>query len=274
MATTKNIDHVAQALSKLPIYSRKPNNEAYLTAFINRIQELEDTFWQLYSERNVNTAVGLQLTIIGKIVGQEREGVTDDDIFRRYVRAKISVNSSKGVIEDLYTITDLVVDDITANLRWDNNGAAAGVMHVEDAIVTDSVGAVLWNFLKKAVSAGVRLIVTWEPAVNTHLLRFCHLATLSGAHGASAGALTTNGIPAEIPSSGGTIRIDFGLAEDESVTYTSHDGTTFTLSGTTSFAHPDATGIYYVDPAYTPYETALHDNGSPSDAGYFVNAKG
>ena len=126
---------------------------------------LERAAQQNATMRFVDNATGMTLTLLGKLVGQERGGVDDDDLFRRYVRARIAVNSSDGTPEEMYTISELVVSEEGAEFTLDNQGAAGFVMRVT-AIATEwEVAEILIGFLRDAVAGGVRVIVEWLPAV-------------------------------------------------------------------------------------------------------------
>ncbi len=134
------------------------NIEKLLAVVVSPAQGVEDALQQLKSERFVDTAVGSQLDIIGRIVGQDREGMTDTD-YRRYIRARIATNNSDGTIEELITVAFLVVNDVAATFEIDNQGIATVVLRVTGLAVSDALSDVLIKFLGAAVSAGVRIIL-------------------------------------------------------------------------------------------------------------------
>lgn len=144
------------------------NTVKVLRALLTPAAALEAAFQQLLTERNVNTAVGAQLDAVGKLVGRARQGVADDEVYRRFIRATISANKSDGLIEDLLTIARLVVDDDDASFVFDNQGAAAYVLRVEDVAVSESTARVLIALLIKATAGGVRGVLGWteEPPAN------------------------------------------------------------------------------------------------------------
>lgn len=129
-----------------------------LTSLLTPVQEIEDALQQLYTERAIDTAVGVQLDLIGKLVGQPRDGMEDEE-FRRYCRARISAHQSTGSPEEIITVTDLVVSDDGAYLHLELWGEAAFVMRVEDAVTTADVAAIVHEFLLVAAAAGVRPVV-------------------------------------------------------------------------------------------------------------------
>lgn len=136
------------------------NIEKLLSIIANPAQAVEDALQQLKSERFVDTAIGEQLDIIGRIVGQDREGLSDDD-YRRYIRARIAANNSDGTIEDLLTVAFLVVYDEAAQLQIDNQGVATVVLRVNSIALTTTVADILVKFLGLAATAGVRVILEY-----------------------------------------------------------------------------------------------------------------
>lgn len=137
------------------------NIEKLIATLATPFQSLENVLQQLLSERSVDTAVGAQLDVIGKLVGQPRNGMVDDD-YRRYVRARITTNRANGVVEDLITITELVIYDDASYIKVETQGIATVMVRIEDLTVTTSLAAVLIDFLNDAVSAGVRVILEYS----------------------------------------------------------------------------------------------------------------
>jgi hypothetical protein len=135
-------------------------NEKFVATLATPFQSLESALQQLLTERSIDTAVGAQLDVIGRIVGEPRNGL-DDDTYRRHCRARISANSSDGTIENVITVTDLIVYDDDAYYEIDNQGAAALVVRVQDVAITEELADILISFLKDTVSAGVRVILEY-----------------------------------------------------------------------------------------------------------------
>ena len=141
--------------------SDTPNNiTKLLTALITPHQSVEDTLQQLRTGLRLDNAVGAQLDLLGKIVGQLRNGLDDDD-YRRYIRARISANISDGTVEDLLRVAVLIVDDDSLTIQVDQQGVAAVVVRVSNAVVSNTAD-ILIKFLKLAVAAGVRVILEWS----------------------------------------------------------------------------------------------------------------
>lgn len=97
-------DHINQALRRLITqYKESPNIISLLNVFVQQIQDLEDTFFQLLQERSLFSAVGVQLDKLGTTLDQGRMGLSDDD-YRVLLLIKISEINSEGTPEDLISI--------------------------------------------------------------------------------------------------------------------------------------------------------------------------
>lgn len=136
--------------------------QKFLTAIGTSAQTLEDALQQVYSGYWIDEAVGVQLDVLGRLVGQGRGGMVDDD-YRSMIRARISVNRSKGTIADIITVAGLVVNDVNVYYQIDNQGIATVVLRLMNAAVPDAtVEDLLLPMLRDTVAAGVRIIVEWS----------------------------------------------------------------------------------------------------------------
>ncbi len=156
------------------------NIRKLLRIYCAPMQALEDCLQQMLTERSVGTAVGAQLDLVGKIVGQDRIGL-DDDAYRRYIRARISANKSDGLIEDLILVAKLLIDDLVASIVIDNQGIATVVLRVEDLPVSEALADILITFLLTTKAGGVRVILesSAEAVVDWLVLDVGHLDTES-----------------------------------------------------------------------------------------------
>lgn len=151
-----------------------PNIRSLVCALATPAQAVDDALEQLLTERGVNVAAGAQLDVLGKIVGQDRDGLSDD-IYRRYIRARIATNKSQGEPSDLILIARLILDigvtDI-GHLVIRTVADATFILEIHDLAVTDDVAKVLQDMLTSAVSAGVRVIVVYSRVVLADTFRF------------------------------------------------------------------------------------------------------
>lgn len=132
------------------------NIRNFITGLVSPAQKLEDTLLALILQRNVDNAVGAQLTELGTLVGRPRNGITDDDIYRRYVKAQILANRSDGQGETMYRIARTILGATDHTLALVNEGAAAFTMRVEAEALDWAIAEIIIYFLRKAVSGGVR----------------------------------------------------------------------------------------------------------------------
>jgi hypothetical protein len=208
---------------------------------------------QLLTDRYIETAVGHQLDVIGKLVGIDRadidSGLSDVD-YRRYVRAKIWEHKSDGVVEDVIRVLRLVIDDDDAVLTIVPQYPAGFVVQVNDEPVTDTVADLAAEFLRGSAGAGIRAIFESSTDVASETFAF---ASAFGAMSDERFATNTTieidqGIvPAGFPPTGSLV-VDGGLADEETVTYTIFDTNTFTVSALANY-HPQGASVTLVDPA-------------------------
>jgi hypothetical protein len=148
------------------------NIRKFIVALSEPYQVLEDTVQTMLAQRSVDVATGWWLEQIGALVGQPRNGVTDDEVYRRYVRARVLVLKSDGQAETIYTIARLVLGDTGHTLRIYNWGVAAFVIRVETLALDFPTAVVLISFLRRAVSAGVRVILEFEQEDGAEMFAF------------------------------------------------------------------------------------------------------
>lgn len=158
-------DQVATALSRLPQQFRssaQPNIEAFMRILAAPLQDVQRAALDVLLLRTIDTAVGAQLDWLGRVVGQPRDGVVDDELYRRYLRARIATNRSKGRFVDLIKIARLVVDEDSLRVVALNEGTATVRVRLADIAVASDVAAVLILFLREAKTAGVRLVLEYS----------------------------------------------------------------------------------------------------------------
>ena len=95
-------------------YADKPNYNAYVKSFLDKVSPIVDSFDSFNTLFNIDNAVGDQLDKIGQIVGVQRElpisdpdipSVLDDDLFRAVIKARIYSNLWDGTNEGLIKLS-------------------------------------------------------------------------------------------------------------------------------------------------------------------------
>lgn len=151
-------DHAEQLVRLLPSqFQDKPQLAGLLADIAPAAQELETAFAALVLERTIDAAVGAQLDVIGRIVGQDREGLSDE-LYRRYIRARIRATRSNGTRADLGDITRLVMTGLGVTVDILEGGMEA-VVRVLNVPITSEVAAATIRFLRVAKPAAVRVLL-------------------------------------------------------------------------------------------------------------------
>lgn len=141
-----------------------------LSLLLVPFQEVEDMLQQLLTECDVNTAVGAQLDVVGVMVGCARRGL-GDDVYRRHIRATVSVNKSSGTINQLISIAKLIFFDDAVDVDFQNLGTATYTMLILGAITTETANSVA-TFSQRATSAGIRGRIQYGIVPAGQLFRF------------------------------------------------------------------------------------------------------
>jgi hypothetical protein len=175
------IDHKAAAEVRIVDQWRKPKIIALVRALVSGCQSVEEALQQLLLLRNIDDGEGSQLDVLGRIVGQARNGLSDAD-YRNYLRARIATNRSRGVVEDIIRIVRLLINnDPAATIRVESQGIATCVVKIEGITITSALADVIISFLRTNVSAGtragggsagVRFILEWAESAQANLFQY------------------------------------------------------------------------------------------------------
>lgn len=96
MTTISKRDQVTSGLNRLITqWADKPLVQGLLKSYLQSFEELESTYDQLLKERNLETAIGAQLDVLGLIIGEPRGG-KDDNAYRLSLKTRIAINNSDG----------------------------------------------------------------------------------------------------------------------------------------------------------------------------------
>lgn len=103
MSTPIKITHPEQGEERLTSqWANSPNVKALLDSWQTSLESVEDTLFDLLNERSITTAVGEQLDVIGRIVGEDRQGKSDD-FYRSALMGRIVANTSDCTTEAVLT---------------------------------------------------------------------------------------------------------------------------------------------------------------------------
>lgn len=109
MKQRTNLAEIAIGLLAAQFQETKPddsptNLQKLIKALVFAAQDIENVNWALYTERSLNTAVGVQLDGIGQILGLPRLSGESDAAYRERLRFQAFVNASRGTPEEIMTI--------------------------------------------------------------------------------------------------------------------------------------------------------------------------
>lgn len=179
-------------------------------------QAIEDAAIDLYMSLFLPGAVGFRLDLIGRRVGQLREGMSDDD-YRTAIYARIAVNRSTGTYADV--IRRVLLKFVP---RYDRLESGGGVLFVDVGQITLERAQFIFKFMVKAVEATVRLQIYYMLTDADHSFTFAQAAILTyDETDGGPKAIAVQGAGA-LPENGSLI-VALGTASEETITYSSRD---------------------------------------------------
>lgn len=127
----------------------------------SEVQTAEDALWSSLDDTGLDspTTVGAQLDRIGKVVGQDREGLQDAD-YLVWLKARVKLNKSTGSINQILAIFSII--NPTAALKFVEQFPAAFALQVHGIVVeAAAIQAAILNLARKA---GVRSVLEYSTA--------------------------------------------------------------------------------------------------------------
>jgi hypothetical protein len=228
-------DHESEALARLPESLKdKSNFAALLGAVSGEIQTLEDLFYALYSDRLLETAVGAQLDVLGKIVGQERGSSADDAEYRLRIKARVKANKSSGSVKDILGVFLTLLGDLEG-VRLEQLPPASFILHLEGEETSTTLAALYLDFLGDSKAAGVNAQLHTLTDTPEDTFTLAVTTFVSVAHTAADPSLiveSTEGFP-----DAGSIIADYDTGDEETLTYSSKTTTSFEGLSLSNFDH-------------------------------------
>lgn len=117
MALTEKTTHAEEMKAGLAQqFKGKSKIEGYLALLARQVQDVESALISIFVKMAKPYAEGVQLDIIGKLVGEPRGG-RDDTAYRLAIDARILLNTSHGRIEDLIALMRATLGDVDVLIR-------------------------------------------------------------------------------------------------------------------------------------------------------------
>jgi len=196
---TKKTTHTAEALDHLlEVLKGKPDLAAFIAPFIDQIQDAENAAFELIDERTIDAAVGVQLDGIGQIIGETRDGRTDDD-YRAGLKAKILINKTSGTIEEIIEIVILLVSN---SVDIQDFYPASFYVNIVGALV-DLDPVLLAGIISSAKPAAVNAAMIYQGDIDAN--------TFTLASGDAVETSSTQGLANDAGTTGGKLRQAEGL---------------------------------------------------------------
>lgn len=158
---TERAAHTATALDRLIERwraERNPNLAALISSITDEVQEIEDAIHAMFLAFDPTRAVGAQLDTLGRLVGQRRNGLTDEE-YRPYISARIRINQSFGRGLDVIGVIKIV--ETAAVFHLTEFGTASFRIDFETPPATAGVGRAIPTMVSEARAAGVSGLVSF-----------------------------------------------------------------------------------------------------------------
>jgi hypothetical protein len=179
-------DHEERGADQLIYIYRTAKTIALLRTLLAAIQDAENGMCLLPTAYWIEHATGIRLDILGRIVGEERAGRSDQG-FAAGIRGRVAANRSSGVTEHVIRVLKAVVGP-NVRVRIGDEPPAAFTAVILDGIDT-TAGTELAKLLQVAKAAGVRALLTWHGAGNAFRFSQSGTPVSSSAYGFGAGRL-------------------------------------------------------------------------------------
>lgn len=149
----KNTSHIQDAKERLKFqFKDKDNINKLLEIHVDKVQELENVFWDLLKKRFLDDAEGEQLDKLGTILGSDRNGLEDQD-YRFRLKFKVGQNTSEGTTENIIDLFKILTQ--SAQVLVDEYFPASVVVSNGQPI-PDDVKNLVETLLQKVVGAGIK----------------------------------------------------------------------------------------------------------------------
>lgn len=163
-------DHVRESIHQSLDQDKKTLILRMIRIRAERKQKIEDVLWDIALHTSLETATGFDLDRIGAIVGEARQGRSDER-YRLWVRARALLNRSAGRVDDLLKILRLILPAEATIEYQDIPDRDAEAYFTSSGVSIDSPEQVQ-AILREAVGAGIQLFFTASETPEGDLFAF------------------------------------------------------------------------------------------------------
>ncbi len=156
------VDHVEKGLGRLLWQWRDSKKiQGLVESFMHEVQDVEDVLFDLLDNRSLTNAVGVQLDIIGELVGEPRQLRNDED-YRKALRYRALIARSSGTPTEVLNILQLLTEADKVAL-WEHY---PGNIHVYADV---GVNAFVVASLDRATAAAVSMRLMFDQGQNSFI---------------------------------------------------------------------------------------------------------
>ncbi|MDE7194195.1 MAG: DUF2612 domain-containing protein [Oscillospiraceae bacterium] len=156
-------------LSDIPQqFKNKSNISGLIRAISAELDELNEVFKCLVSERNIDSARGAQLDMLGSIIGLTRAEAMSmysydftDDIYRVLLKYKMLLNTNRCTLEELYDACKLLYGAQSIAYHESRASPAAFSLGIGTQLTTETIG-LLTSAGVSVKPAGVRANISYH----------------------------------------------------------------------------------------------------------------
>lgn len=158
---TEITDHNAQAKARLPGWLVDATNlQAFIDVLVTPVQDVERLFNELLNEVSIETAVGVQLDVIGIILDLERASATEpDEEYRNRLLGQSASLSQSGEPEAVIAAWSLIWIAVSVLLVEFQPATLELTAFVESDVEDDGLDAAAIDAMEKVIAGGVGTIL-------------------------------------------------------------------------------------------------------------------
>ena len=193
----------------------EPTWQQWAALLGRQFDDLETAFQSLLTMTSIDSSEGVQLDIIGRIVGQPRGGQVDAT-YRRMLRAQVLALKSEGTVAHLVAVLRAFLGS-TASLIYSPSYPAGYVLTISLPLLTTALATLAVGFLRTATTTAVygNLLYQTEADATTFFFDTCACLTAAAAPGAVALTVdSTAGLPAT-----GSAVVAISLVDHETIDF-------------------------------------------------------
>lgn len=151
------IDHVERGLERVTSYFKdKEDYLKLLQIFLEELQDVSDQLMNLSYVKDLSTVTGIWLDYLGKIIGESRDG-RSDEAYRKALQLRVAINTSDGTAPVMYEIIKTFTES-------DRVRIAEGILSFGQVIFDGTVNAdlSLWALVQEIQPVTVKTIIVQD----------------------------------------------------------------------------------------------------------------